>query len=156
MTIQIGHKILLFDTEITPGEKISVNYLSERNLVLFFYPKDNTPGCTVENQEFAFFYKNFEKLNWQLLGCSRDTIKSHMRFKQKLGLPYELAADVGEHLCQAFNVVVEKNMYGKKVKGIERSTFLIRKGVLIDEWRKVKAKGHAQIVLKKINELSGK
>ena len=154
MAVQIGDEILAFNTKITPGDNISVDYLSNRNIVFFFYPKDNTPGCTIENKEFGSYYDNFSKSSWDILGCSRDSIKSHLRFKEKLNLPYQLASDIDESLCGAFGVLVEKNMFGKKVRGIERSTFLIKNGILIEEWRKVKAEGHAKIVLDKVKQFS--
>ncbi|MCX8514665.1 MAG: peroxiredoxin [Burkholderiales bacterium] len=123
-------------------------------LVLFFYPKDNTPGCTIENQDFARLYGDFKQLGYELVGISRDNIKSHCNFVAKFNLPFLLLSDVNEEVCNLFNVIKDKNMYGKKVRGIERSTFLIdfNKNI-IKEWRKVSATNHAQEVLEFIQNL---
>ena len=117
-------------------------------MILYFYPKDHTPGCTLEGHEFSKLKKNFEKLNAVIFGVSRDSVQSHEKFKEKQCYSIDLLSDEDETACQIFDVIKEKNMYGKKVFGIERSTFLIdEKGVLLHEWRKVKAEGHAQEVL---------
>ena len=131
------------------GEKIlKSSDLKGKKLVLYFYPKDNTPGCTTESIEFQGLKDKFEKLNTKILGISRDSIKSHEKFKDKYDFSFDLISDESEEICKAFDVIKEKNMYGKKYLGIERSTFLIdEENILIAEWRKVKAKGHAQIVL---------
>ena len=131
------------------GEKIlKSSDLKGKKLVLYFYPKDNTPGCTTESIEFQGLKDKFEKLNTKILGISRDSIKSHEKFKDKYDFSFDLISDESEEICKAFDVIKEKNMYGKKYLGIERSTFLIDEdNILIAEWRKVKAKGHAQIVL---------
>ena len=131
------------------GEKIlKSSDLKGKKVVLYFYPKDNTPGCTTESIEFQGLKDKFEKLNTKILGISRDSIKSHEKFKDKYDFSFDLISDESEEICKAFDVIKEKNMYGKKYLGIERSTFLIdEENILIAEWRKVKAKGHAQIVL---------
>ena len=137
------------------GEKIlKSSDLKGKKLVLYFYPKDNTPGCTTESIEFQGLKDKFEKLNTKILGISRDSIKSHEKFKDKYDFSFDLISDESEEICKAFDVIKEKNMYGKKYLGIERSTFLIDEdNILIAEWRKVKAKGHAQIVLDHIADI---
>jgi peroxiredoxin Q/BCP len=117
-------------------------------VVLYFYPKDNTPGCTTESQQFRDLHKEFEKLGAVVAGISRDSLKSHEGFRTKQELPFELISDADEKLCSQFGVIKMKNMYGKQVRGIERSTFVIaRDGSLAKEWRGVKVPGHAQAVL---------
>ena len=119
-----------------------------KHLVVYFYPKNNTPGCTTEGEHFRDLYLAFESLNCAIVGVSRDTVKSHVGFKAKLGLPFELISDADETMCSLFEVIKLKNMYGKQVRGIERSTFVINtKGILVQEWRGVKVAGHAQAVL---------
>ena len=137
------------------GEKIlKSSDLKGKKLVLYFYPKDNTPGCTTESNEFQGLKDEFEKLNTKILGISKDSIKSHEKFKDKYNFSFDLISDESEEICKAFDVIKEKNMYGKKYLGIERSTFLIDEdNKLIAEWRKVKAKGHAQIVLDHIADI---
>ena len=137
------------------GEKIlKSSDLKGKKVVLYFYPKDNTPGCTTESIEFQGLKDEFEKLNTKILGISRDSIKSHEKFKDKYDFSFDLISDENEEICKAFDVIKEKNMYGKKYLGIERSTFLIdEENILIAEWRKVKAKGHAQIVLDHIENI---
>jgi peroxiredoxin Q/BCP len=122
--------------------------------VVYFYPKDNTPGCTQEGQDFRDLYKQFQKQGTDIVGISRDSIRSHEGFREKYGFPYPLLSDSKESACRQFDVIQEKNMYGRKVMGIERSTFLIdAKGVLRREWRGVKVKGHAEEVLEAVKEL---
>ncbi|MGE5142228.1 MAG: peroxiredoxin [Acidobacteriota bacterium] len=117
-------------------------------VVLYFYPKDNTPGCTMEGAQFRDLFKQFEKAGAMIAGVSRDSLKSHERFKAKMGFPFELIADPDEKLCEQFAVIKMKNMYGRQVRGIERSTFLIGPdGTLLREWRGVKVPGHAEEVL---------
>lgn len=126
-----------------------------KTLVLYFYPKDNTPGCTVEGQDFRDSYAAFKRANAEVVGVSRDSIKSHDNFRSKHALPFPLISDPKEVLCNSFNVIKEKNMYGKKVMGIERSTFLIdANGVLRKEWRKVKVEGHVNEVLASVKALN--
>ena len=117
-------------------------------LIVYFYPKDNTPGCTTEATEFSSLYNNFKALGYEVVGISRDSVASHQKFVCKLDIPFFLLSDTDETVCRQFNVMKEKNMYGKKVWGIERSTFVLDKsGEIVQEWRKVKAAGHAQSVL---------
>lgn len=117
-------------------------------VVLYFYPKDNTPGCTTEGAQFRDLHRQFAKLGAVVVGVSRDSLKSHQNFKAKLQFPFELIADGDERLCKEFAVIKMKNMYGKQVRGIERSTFVIDgKGKLVREWRRVKVPGHADEVL---------
>jgi peroxiredoxin Q/BCP len=125
-----------------------------RPVVLYFYPKDNTPGCTTEGAQFRDLYKKFEKAGALVVGVSRDSLKSHENFKAKMEFPFELISDDDEKLCKQFGVIKMKNMYGKKVRGIERSTFVIDgKGTLVREWRGVKVPGHAQAVLEFVQAL---
>lgn len=149
-----GHPLPDFSAQATDGKTVSLSSLKGKNVVLYFYPKDNTPGCTQESQDFRDLVEEFRKLDGEILGVSRDSLKSHEGFKCKHGLPFELLSDPDEALCQAFDVIKLKNMYGKQVRGIERSTFLIdRDGRLAREWRKVKVKGHAQEVLEALRQL---
>jgi peroxiredoxin Q/BCP len=123
-------------------------------VVVYFYPKDNTPGCTMESQQFRDLHSKFAKLGATVVGVSRDSMKSHHGFKGKYELPFELLSDADEKLCSQFDVIKMKNMYGKQVRGIERSTFLFDKnGKLVREWRKVKVPGHAEEVLEAVKAL---
>ena len=124
-------------------------------VVLYFYPKDNTPRCTTEGADFRDLHKQFAKLGAVVAGVSRDSIKSHEGFKEKMAFPFPLLSDADEKLCTQFDVIKMKNMYGKKVRGIERSTFLVgADGKLVREWRKVKVDGHAAEVLAAVKELA--
>ena len=153
-SVQIGKKVKNFQLPATGEKTIKLNGLKGQNVVIYFYPKDNTPGCTKESENFRDHVKKFAKLNTVILGVSRDSIKSHENFKSKLDFSFDLLSDSEEMLCQQFDVIKEKNMYGKKVMGIERSTFLIdEKGVLKKEWRKVKVDGHVEEVLQAVKEL---
>ena len=126
-----------------------------KTVVLYFYPKDSTPGCTTESMGFRDAYAEFEKSNTVIFGISRDSLKSHDKFKANLGLPFELISDADELLCQQFDVIKQKMMYGKQVRGIERSTFVINtQGELVHEWRKVKVDNHAAEVLATVQTLS--
>ncbi|MCL9682933.1 peroxiredoxin [Legionella maioricensis] len=132
-----------------------LNDYKGKPVVLYFYPKDATPGCTTEGQNFRDAYPQFQALNAQIFGISRDSLKSHENFKAKQNFPFELISDPEEHLCQLFDVIKMKSMYGKQVRGIERSTFLIdAKGVLKHEWRKVSVKGHVEEVLVALKALA--
>lgn len=125
-----------------------------KNLIIYFYPKDSTPGCTTQGMQFRDFYDAFQSANTEIFGISRDSLKSHENFKAKFSFPFELLSDAEEKACQLFDVIKMKNMYGKQVRGIERSTFIINTdGVLIQEWRKVKVKGHVEEVLAYIQSL---
>jgi len=124
------------------------------NIALYFYPKDSTPGCTTEGEDFRDNYRKFRRRNTIVLGISRDTLSSHEKFRDKHKFPFELISDPQEKLCRLFDVIKEKNMYGRKVLGIERSTFLIdAQGVLRREWRKVKVAGHVEEVLEAVKAL---
>ena len=124
-------------------------------LVIFFYPKDNTPGCTTENQQFRDLYADFNNAHCEIVGISRDSLKSHENFKSKFSLPYTLLSDSDEKVCEQFGVMKLKNMYGKQVRGIERSTFVIDStGKICKEWRGLKADGHAQEVLDFVRTLN--
>ena len=126
-----------------------------KTLVIFFYPKDNTPGCTTESQQFRELYAAFKKAQCEVVGISRDNMRSHENFKAKFNLPYALLSDSDETVCEQFGVMKLKNMYGKQARGIERSTFVIdAQGRLSKEWRGLKADGHAQQVLDFVNTLN--
>lgn len=137
-----------FKLPATGDQEIRLSDLRGKKVVLYFYPRDNTPGCTRESQDFRDNLRKFKARNTVILGVSRDSLKSHENFREKQCLPFDLLADEDEKLCQLFDVIKDKNMYGKKVRGIERSTFLIdEQGVLRREWRKVKVDGHVEEVL---------
>lgn len=126
-----------------------------RHLVIYFYPKDNTPGCTTEGQNFRDQFAAFQSANCDIVGISRDSLKSHENFKTKMALPFELLSDGDETVCNLFGVMKLKNMYGKQVRGIERSTFVIdSKGILRKEWRGVKVPGHVEEVLAFVQTLN--
>ena len=144
----LGKKVKNFKLPATGDKTISLSELKGKNVVLYFYPKDSTPGCTTEGQDFRDAKAKFSRQNTVILGVSRDSIKSHENFKTKQKFNFDLISDANEELCKAFDVIKMKNMYGKQVMGIERSTFLIdAKGVLKQEWRKVKVKDHVTEVL---------
>lgn len=143
-----------FEVPATSDQTIKLSDFLGKFLIIYFYPKDSTPGCTTQGLQFRDLYEEFQGLNVEILGVSRDTIKSHEKFKEKYTFPFELLSDTEETVCNIFDVIKLKNMYGKKVRGIERSTFVIDpEGKLIQEWRKVKADGHAQIVLDFVKSL---
>ncbi len=145
---KIGDKIANFSRPATGGQEISLADLDGKNVLLYFYPRDSTPGCTTEGQNFRDLYPEFSQLDTVILGVSRDSIKRHENFKAKQNFPFELLSDEDETLCRQFDVIKLKKLYGKESLGIERSTFLIDKnGILRHEWRKVKVKGHADAVL---------
>lgn len=149
-TAQLNKPIDNIIIQIT-GEQsaISLADLKGHNVVIYFYPKDNTPGCTTEGQTFRDLYKEFQKANTLIYGVSKDSLKSHENFKAKQAFPFELVSDPQEKLCKLFDVIKLKKLYGKEYFGIERSTFLLDKaGILRQEWRKVKVAGHAEEVLK--------
>lgn len=154
VTVAIGKKLPAFKGEATGGSQIALKDFIGAMFVLYFYPRDNTPGCTVESNDFRDLHAKFKRRKVRIIGISRDTLKSHERFKEKFGFPFELIADPDETICNLFGVMKDKNMYGKKVRGIERSTFLVdENGVLLKEWRKVKVDGHAQDVLDSLKDL---
>jgi thioredoxin-dependent peroxiredoxin len=146
-TAMLGTKVPDFTAPATGGEFRLSDHKGEA-VVLYFYPKDNTPGCTTEGEQFRDAYPKFRKAGAIVVGCSRDSLKSHENFKAKMAFPFELIADADERLCAQFDVVKMKNMYGRKVRGIERSTFVFDgNGGLQREWRGVKVPGHVQEVL---------
>lgn len=149
----VGKKAPSFKLSATGGETVSLAGLKGKKVVLYFYPRDATPGCTLEGHEFSKLKKKFEDAGTVVFGISRDTMKSHEKFKEKEGYTVDLLSDEKSELCEAFGVIKDKNMYGKKVRGIERSTFLIAEdGKVLREWRKVKVEGHAAEVLKAVKE----
>lgn len=151
----IGKAVPNFTLPATGDKTISLKDLKGQNLVLYFYPKDSTPGCTLEGQGFRDNYSKFKRQNTIVLGVSRDSLKSHENFRDKQQFPFDLISDQEETLCMLFDVIKMKNMYGKKVRGIERSTFLIDdKGKLRQEWRKVKVDGHVDDVLAAVKALN--
>ena len=137
-----------FTLPATGGSDFSLAAQAGKVVVIYFYPKDSTPGCTTEAQQFRDLYPQFVAVDAVILGISRDSVKSHENFKARQSLPFELGSDADETVCNLFSVIKMKNMYGKQVRGIERSTFVIdRNGVLRREWRGVKVPGHAEEVL---------
>lgn len=152
----IGDVLPHFEAPATGDKTVKLSDYRGKFVVLYFYPKDSTPGCTLEGQDFRDNIERFSALNAVVLGVSRDSLKSHENFKCKQEFPFDLLSDTDESLCQLFDVIKMKNMYGKQVRGIERSTFLIDPhGVLVREWRKVSVKGHCEQVLSALTELSG-
>ncbi len=150
----IGQPVPDFIASATSGRRVALGELKGKNLILYFYPKDSTPGCTREGQDFRDLYPEFMKLGAEIFGVSRDSLKSHENFKCKQAFPFELISDDKEELCRLFDVIKLKNMYGKQVLGIERSTFLIdREGRLAREWRKVSVNDHAQAVLEALRKM---
>jgi peroxiredoxin Q/BCP len=143
-----------FTLPATGGVDFNLHPISSKSLVIYFYPKDNTPGCTTEAQQFRDLYAEYQKAGCEIVGVSRDSIKSHENFKSKFTLPFALLSDAEETACNIFGVIKQKKMYGKDVRGIERSTFVLdAKGVIRKEWRGLKADGHAQEVLAFVQSL---
>ena len=137
-----------FELPATGNQRFQLSAFKGHPFVLYFYPKDNTPGCTVEGEQFRDLHQEFRKAGVAVFGVSRDSVASHEKFKEKMGFPFELLSDADEEVSQGFGVIKLKNMYGKKVRGIERSTFVIDSaGRIAREWRGVKVPGHAQEVL---------
>jgi thioredoxin-dependent peroxiredoxin len=154
MTPALNKSLPEIEAQATGGVKFTPQAFHGRAVVLYFYPKDNTPGCTTEAMQFRDHHKDFIKAGAVVFGVSRDNMASHDKFKLALELPFELIADTEEKLCHMFGVVKNKIMYGKKVKGIERSTFLIdTAGVLRAEWRGIKVAGHVEEVLKAVKDM---
>ena len=150
----IGKPVPDFSVSATGGQTVTRAALLGKKVVLYFYPKDNTPGCTTEGEDFTRLSAEFDAAGAVIFGVSRDSLKSHEGFKAKLCMPFELLSDADETLCKLFDVIKMKNMYGKQVMGIERSTFLIDgEGVLRREWRGVKVAGHAEEVLQAVRDL---
>jgi peroxiredoxin Q/BCP len=153
--VSVGKRVENFILPATGDQNLSLNDFNGRNLIIYFYPKDNTPGCTREGQDFRDLYKQFETANTSILGVSRDSVKTHSNFKNKHEFPFDLMSDKEETLCKLFDVIHEKNLYGRKYMGIVRSTFLIdTKGILRQEWKKVRVPGHTQEVLDAVNALN--
>ncbi len=143
-----------FSADATDQQTIQLSTLRGSRVVIYFYPKDSTPGCTTEGQDFRDLYPDFSELNTRIFGVSRDKMRSHENFKAKQQFPFQLISDPEEQLCKLFDVIKLKKLYGKEHLGIERSTFLIdEQGVLRREWRKVKVKGHVQEVLEAVRQL---
>lgn len=148
MAVALDSPVADFQAQATSGQQVQLSALQGRQLVIYFYPKDSTPGCTTEGQGFRDQYPAFQAANTAVFGVSRDSLKSHENFKCKQAFPFELIADQDEALCQLFDVVKLKKLYGKEYLGVDRSTFLIdRHGVLRQEWRGVKVPGHVEAVL---------
>jgi peroxiredoxin Q/BCP len=154
MTVTVGKKVPAFSIPATGGKSLGLKDFKGKRLVLYFYPKDSTPGCTTEGQDFRDHYEQFEKANCDILGVSQDSLKRHDNFKGKYEFPFELLSDEDGTLCELFDVIKLKKMYGKEFMGIERSTFLIdENGKLLQEWRKVKVPGHVAEVLAAVKAL---
>lgn len=153
--MELGHKVADFSFNASSNLTAKLSDYQGKYVVLYFYPKDATPGCTTEGLDFSAAYQEFQQLNTEIFGVSRDSLKSHERFKEKQNFPFELISDPEEELCQLFEVIKMKSMYGKQVRGIERSSFLINpEGILIKEWRKLTVKGHVAEVLASLRETS--
>ena len=152
--MKIGNKRPNIKLEMTGEKSINLSKLGEVNTVIYFYPKDSTPGCTTEGLDFTERHQLFKKTNTEIYGVSRDTIKRHENFKAKQSFSFELISDPDEKLCNAFEVFKLKKLYGREYMGIERSTFLFNsKGKLVNEWRKIRVKGHVVLVLDAVREL---
>ncbi len=152
--IEVDKPIPGFSAQATSEQSISPESLKGKNVVIYFYPKDNTPGCTTEGQDFRDAYPDFEASNTLVIGVSKDSLRTHENFKNKHQFPFELISDPDEELCKLFDVIKLKKLYGKEYMGIERSTFLIdASGILRKEWRKVKVKGHVAEVLEAAQSL---
>jgi peroxiredoxin Q/BCP len=150
----LGKPVPDFELPATSGQSFRPSGVRGRPLLLYFYPRDNTPGCTAEGQQFRDLHESFAAAGCAVYGISRDSIKSHENFKAKMKFPFELLSDADETACKLFGVIKMKNMYGKKVRGIERSTFVIdAHGILRREWRAVKVPGHAREVFEFVKSL---
>jgi thioredoxin-dependent peroxiredoxin len=155
--ISIGNPVPDIEVQATDDQTFKLSDLLGKNVVLYFYPKDNTPGCTTEGQDFRDHFEEFRKLKTEIFGVSRDSLKSHEGFKGKQCFPFDLIADQDEKLCTLFDVIKEKTLYGRKYLGIERSTFIIdSKGILHKEYRGVKVDGHVAAVLADVKKLTKK
>ena len=150
----LNNSVTDFELPATSGHFFKLSDYLGKTLVIYFYPKDSTPGCTTQGMQFRDFYSEFQAANAEIVGISRDSLKSHENFKAKFSFPFELLADTEELACGIFAVMKMKNMYGKQVRGVERSTFVIDKnGSLIQEWRGVKVDGHVPQVLDFVKSL---
>lgn len=152
--VEVGKPVADFTTTVTRDKSVTLSGLKGKNVVLYFYPKANTPGCTKEGEDFRDHHAAFAALDTVILGASRDSVRAQDNFRRKYEFPFDLIADQDEALCRQFDVIKLKKMYGKESMGVERSTFLIDKnGVLTREWRKVKVPGHVEEVLQAVQEL---
>ena len=155
MAVAIDQPVDDFQIPATSEQTVTLSGLKGKQVVIYFYPKDSTPGCTTEGQGFRDHYAEFQAANTEVFGVSRDSLKSHENFKAKQGFPFELLSDKDEALCQLFDVIKLKKLYGKEYMGVDRSTFLIDKdGVLRHEWRGVKVPGHVEAVLEQAKALN--
>ncbi|WP_286916595.1 MULTISPECIES: peroxiredoxin [Pseudomonas] len=155
MAVALNEPVADFQAQATGGQTVSLSELKGRQVVVYFYPKDSTPGCTTQGQDFRDLLEQFKAADTEVFGVSRDGLKSHENFKAKQGFTFELISDKDEALCQLFDVIKLKKLYGKEYLGVDRSTFLIdRNGVLRQEWRGVKVPGHVQSVLEAAQALS--
>lgn len=157
MPVSLNKKVPAFSASATGDQEIDLKDFKGRNLLIYFYPKDNTPGCTQEGQDFRDNYVKFKRANTTILGVSRDSVRVHTNFRAKHEFPFDLLSDPDEKLCKLFDVIKLKKSYGREYLGIERSTFLIdAKGVLRKEWRGIRVKGHIEDVLSAAKELQSK
>lgn len=155
MAVAVDQPVADFQAQATNGQAVSMAALKGQQVVVYFYPKDNTPGCTTQGQDFRDHVASFQVANTVIFGVSRDSLKTHENFKAKQSFPFELISDKDEALCQLFDVIKLKKLYGKEYLGVDRSTFLIDKnGVLRHEWRGVKVPGHVAAVLEKAQALN--
>jgi len=155
MAVALNEPVADFQAQATGGQTVSLSELKGRQVVVYFYPKDSTPGCTTQGQDFRDLLEQFKAVDTEVFGVSRDGLKSHENFKAKQGFTFELISDKDEALCQLFDVIKLKKLYGKEYLGVDRSTFLIdRDSVLRQEWRGVKVPGHVQSVLEAAQALS--
>ncbi len=153
-SVELNKPIGPFESQASSDVTVTNESLMGKKTIFYFYPKDNTPGCTQESQGFRDAYADFQALNTQIFGISRDSLRTHENFRKKHEFPFELISDPDETLCRLFDVMKLKKMYGRESIGIERSTFIVdEQGVLIKEWRKVKVKGHVQEVLETLTDL---
>jgi len=153
--VSVGKRVENFTLPATGDQNLSLSDFNGHNLIIYFYPKDNTPGCTREGHDFRDLYPQFAAAGAEILGVSRDSVTTHGNFRDKHGFPFHLLSDTDEVLCRQFDVIREKNMYGRKVMGIERSTFLLdAAGILRQEWRKIRVPGHAEAVLEALKDLA--
>lgn len=153
-SLELNEPISDCEVQATSGKLFKLSDLKGKKFVLYFYPKDSTPGCTTEGRDFSAMYDQFQKANCEVFGVSRDSLQKHENFKAKQDFPFELISDQDETLCKLFDVIHEKKLYGKVYMGIVRSTFIIdEKGVLKQEYRKVKVKGHAEEVIEFVKRL---
>lgn len=154
MTIKVDSALPDFTAQATSDKAVTLSELAGKKVVIYFYPKDHTPGCTTEGQDFRDMHEQFLAADTLVFGVSRDSLRTHENFRAKQGFPFELISDADESLCRLFDVIRQKQLYGKQYEGIERSTFLIdREGVLRREWRKVKVPGHVAEVLEAARQL---